>query len=815
MHSCFAVTTTRVPRLHHGDLVRIRGERWRVRRFITYDGAGIVDVVGCGAANRARHAEFLLPFEHLDRLAFASTPRLVSRARWRHVARRTLATASPDWNSLRAATHADLTLIPFQLEPAMALVRGDGCRFLIADAVGLGKTIEAGLMIAETLRRRPEARAIVVTPAGLREQWREELRARFNLDTEIFDTARLALITAALAPDVNPWATRPLIITSIDYVKRPEVMRSLEALIWDVVVLDEAHQLVGGSDRAAAATMLSDRARALVLLTATPHSGDDKGFARLTELGQAGGAEPLLTFRRTRDDAGLPLTRRTALLRVRPTPAEQSMHDALTAYAKLVWRQSPATRLAGARLAVSVLMRRACSSAGSLARSVARRLVLLTDPPSDAEQFGLPFEPPDRDGEPDEVLCAHGLRDSAAERRHLEHLLQLARRAAIDESKMRALQRFLSRTNEPAIVFTEYRDTLHRLALTLSRFDVVQLHGGLAASERAAALRRFTHGNTRLLLTTDAGSEGLNLHQRCRLVVHLELPWTPLRLEQRAGRVDRISQQRRPHAVHLVAAGTCEESTLARLVARMMRMRGALNALTRLPDEERVAESILGSRSDTELLDESPPPPAGIAVADAREAAVDEARRIAHARALSVGSHRAGGTDRPVVARVRQRGRTGPPECLWAFNVELVTAAGRVVWEAVLPLGSQAINIRRCSPALIPTLLNPDAVALQRVVDEGCVRLVGRLKASMQPAIERWADRECNLMTVLRTTHARLSAGLLQRGLFDRRDERLAATQTSILEEALSQSAGRLHDLAQCHEPHIDTRTLIFAVVFE
>ena len=810
------MTTTRLPRLHHGDLVRIRGERWRVGRLIAYDDVGIIDVVGCDPTNRAKHARFLLPFELFDRLAFASMPRLVSRARWRHIARCTLATASPSWSSLRAAADANLTLIPFQLEPAMALARGDGCRFLIADAVGLGKTVEAGLMIAETLRRRPEARAIVVAPAGLREQWRDELRTRFSLDADIFDAVRLAHATAAFAPDVNPWAARPLVITSIDYVKRPEVMRSLEGLIWDVVVLDEAHHLVGRSDRAAAAAMLSDRARALVLLTATPHSGDDAAFARLGALGEAGGSEPLLTFRRTRADAGLPLARRTSLLRVHPTPAELAMHDALMAYAKLVWRQSDTPRFAGARLAASVLMRRACSSAGSLARSVARRLALLTEAPaSHAEQFGLPFdEPIDGDGEPDDLLQAPGLRDIGDERRHLEHLLQLARAAALEESKMVVLQRFISKANEPAIVFTEYRDTLQRLALALSGYDAVQLHGGLIRSERAAALRRFTHGNARLLLTTDTGSEGLNLHQRCRLVVHLELPWTPLRLEQRAGRVDRIGQQRRPHALHLVAAETCEESTLARLVIRMTRMRGALNALTRLPDEERVAESILGGHSDTELLEESLPSLAGIVVADSREAAGDEARRIVQARTLAGGSDRSPDAERPVLACVRQRRRT-PPQCLWTFKVELVSTAGRVVWEALLPIGARTANICGCSPTVIRAVLDPDALTLQHVVDEGCARLIARLTSSMQPALERWAERECNLMAVLRGRHARLSAALLQRGLFDRRDERLAAAQTAILEDALSQSAGRLRELSQCRDPQIDTRALVFAVVLE
>ena len=202
------------------------------------------------------------------------------------------------------------------------------------------------------------------------------------------------------------------------------------------------------------------------------------------------------------------------------------------AYAQSVWSQSVQTRLSGARLAMSVLARRACSSAGSLARSVARRLTLLNDEPAPAGmQPGLPFgETGSDDDEPDVPLALPGLHDRAEERRRLEHLLELARTAAANESKLQALNRLLSRADEPAIVFTEYRDTLQGIGNALPHVAAVQLHRGLTTQEPKDALRRFNHRDPRVLLATDAASEGLNLHQRCRLVVNLELPWTPLRL---------------------------------------------------------------------------------------------------------------------------------------------------------------------------------------------------------------------------------------------------------------------------------------------
>ncbi|MGH9257100.1 MAG: DEAD/DEAH box helicase [Vicinamibacterales bacterium] len=815
------MSTTRLPQLRCGDLVRIRGERWRIDRQVSFGDVATIDAAGCGPSNRGERARFLLPFELFDRLHPSTSPRLVGRARWRHVARCTLAAAAPAWSSLRAATHADLTLLPFQLEPAMALVRGDGCRFLIADAVGLGKTVEAGLMIAETLQRRPGARVLVISPAGLRDQWRDELRHRFNLAPDILDAAGLARVAARLPVDVNPWAVQSLVITSIDYIKRPEVMRSLEALTWDVVVLDEAHHLTGRSDRASAAAMLGDRARVLVLLTATPHSGDDRGFARLCSLGTAGGTEPLVTFRRTRDVAGLRLRRRTPLLRVRPTAAEAAMHDALMAYARLVWSQSVEPGQSGARLAVSVLARRACSSASSLARSLERRLALLADVSAPgSSQPGLPFIDADNDDEePLATLQWPGLRDDLDERRRLSRLLQLARTAASGESKIAALTRFVSRVAEPAIVFTEYRDTLQRIASALPDVDAVQLHGGLTLQQRADALRRFTHGTARLLLATDTGSEGLNLQQRCRLVVSLELPWTPLRLEQRAGRVDRIGQERRVHAVHLVAADTCEEATLARLVLRIRRLRGVMSLLTRIPDEQRVAESILGQHPGPDLIDEAPLSPPGIATLDVRGDAQAEALRIGRARAFSGRGRDVILTERAVITRIRRRRPATAPQCLWIYKVMFTTSAGRLVWEALVPVRADVAGIRSHSRAfsgpLTRAVLNPDMPALQHVLADRRDQLLRQLHGSTQLARQRWSGRECDLMAVLRARHARLSAGLLQRGLFDRRDERLAAAQTSLLDAALSRSEHRLRDLAQADDLRTDTSELVFAVLLE
>src|SRR3954470_18907504 len=142
-----------------GSRVRIRGEQWRVASEKTFEHVSVLAVEGCDGSNRGTCARFVLPFERVDHImSRSSVPRVATLDRWRRVARTTLANAVPHWSSLRAAAQATLTILPFQLEPAIAVTRGDTCRVLIADDVGLGKTIQAGLIVAEVIGRAPDAR---------------------------------------------------------------------------------------------------------------------------------------------------------------------------------------------------------------------------------------------------------------------------------------------------------------------------------------------------------------------------------------------------------------------------------------------------------------------------------------------------------------------------------------------------------------------------------------------------------------------------------------------------------------------------------
>jgi superfamily II DNA or RNA helicase len=392
-------------------------------------------------------------------------------------------------------------------------------------------------------------------------------------------------LTATLPLGVNPWVTLPLAIASIDYVKRPEVLPAVMSCAWDLVIVDEAHGVVGDSERFAAVRSLAARSPYVLLLTATPHSGDEKAFAALCGLGDLHTSDRIVVFRRTRQSFGCGAGRRLVTLNVRPSARERSMFDALARYRRAVQAEH------GERaLALSVLDKRAYSSAWSLAVSVARRLAELANSGAGGvDQPWLPFDDPDGELTHEDVAPAWpadlDLADSTCERALLTAIAEAAQAAVRQrESKIDALRRLLRRCRESAIVFTEFRDTALHVSEAIGHVPV--LHGGLTSTERTRIVDRFTSGERAVLVATDAAGQGLNLHHRCRLVINLELPWNPARIEQRIGRVERIGQKRRVHGVLLVGRSTGEHRILARL-----RQRTATASRSMEPAAETTAES--------------------------------------------------------------------------------------------------------------------------------------------------------------------------------------------------------------------------------
>jgi superfamily II DNA or RNA helicase len=651
-----------------GDLVRVREGVWRVLDVRTFARpvARVLRLIGADALNRWQPCTLLEPFDRPRRVEAVRAPRVVSRARWMRTCAALIAAAPPAGHPATIA-EAEVTLMPHQIDPVLAVLRGRASRLLLADAVGLGKTIQAALLLRELRARGCADRVLILVPSGLRDQWRQELSHRTGLRADIIDSEALGTRTRDLPPDVNPWSRPGILIVSLDFIKQPSVLHGASTILWDVLIIDEAHNLNAGTDRLAAADLLARHSRHVVLLTATPHHGSDEAFATLSRIGHIGhvghvganahatasesDADPIVIFRRTRQTMGLARTRKVHVLRVTPTKQERRLHTLLARYVARVEHEriehdidrsiehervepervvrrptlhegvdsTDSARSQAATLAMSVLLKRASSSAASLERSLRRRLALIdgsaASAPDGPAQPLLPFGDEGKSDdddlanrEPLHVLGAPGLRSARIERAWLTLLIEASRNASRAESKPRTLARLLRRCREPALIYTEYRDTLTHLARTLPDGACrAMLHGGLSADARRAALARFASGDARILLTTDAAGEGLNLHHRCRLVINVELPWNPNRLEQRIGRVDRLGQTRTVHAIHLVAAGTTEEQMLTRLTGRIAQIAATLGDAPAVlrdshenapPDDARTAEAEADAERD-------------------------------------------------------------------------------------------------------------------------------------------------------------------------------------------------------------------------
>jgi superfamily II DNA or RNA helicase len=779
-------------KLKQGVVLLARSRRWRVEDTRPYDGCDLIVLTGAEAANIGQQCFLLSPFDTLEPIVARPRPRRVRVARWRAACRVLVRSESPPGN-LRRAAAASIDLFPHQLEPALAIVRGLGARVLLADDVGLGKTMEAALVVAELRARGAADRVLILTPAGLRDQWHSELASRVNLEATVMDAAEVRRRLSTLPVGVNPWSTTPIAIASLDYAKRPEVLPAISSCRWDVLIVDEAHGVAGDSDRRRAAESLAAQAVYVLLLSATPHNGDTDAFAALCRMGAATSDGPILVFRRTRGEVRIGPGRKVRRLLVRSAPAEARVHRLLTRFIDAVARE----RGEDVRLAAGVLLKRACSSARSLEQSVERRLAVLDagTAPDQASQLTLPLDVAGEVSAEDDVPQWHPdvrLDDPSKEQRMLNEIAAAARAAAAHETKVAAINRLLRRVREPIIVFTEYRDTLLNLAARLRRRSAV-LHGGLTRPERSKAIAAFASAGVDLLLATDAAGEGLNLQQRCRVVVNVELPWNPMRLEQRIGRVDRIGQRRTVHAIHLVARGTVEVNMLARLRARVTRAQEEVGASDPLGS---LATGAPGSQwPSTNLRNES----------------CREAKRLTLVRSCPCGDDRqlallaASGPwvarSRSSTTRSRLAGRT-----LLVFQATCEDGNGRIVESRIVSLAvadksGRSLELARGDPR-DPRL----ADVLQAALLEW--------QADSRRIHERFMS--CRLAREEATALNRRSSPdlhQLQVGLFDRRAETASLLAMRRDERELSESSARLRALEAATELHLVEPCLLLVLV--
>ena len=539
--------------------------------------------------------------------------------------------------TILAADPGRVRIEPFQLVPLMRALELPRPRLLLADGVGLGKTIEAGLIAVELIARRRAHRILVVAPAGpLLTQWQQELRARFGLRfTRIADNAALQDQRRTLEHGGNPFAAIALCLTSLDFAKQDRVLEELERASWDLAIIDEAHHCVSGGAaadpedtmRRRLAEVVARRSDGLLLLTATPHDGYDAHFASLIALldpslvdgrgGLAGYAYRRHVVRRLkshlRDPAtGRPLFRERRITPVRVDTAAEPVRRFHTELSKLVAPRLRRTvrlpRPDDALAFVSLLKRSGSTIAACLAtlRAVAARYDTMAA--GEAEtlrkermralrayrrhtlRFGALDSASEADAaslETDEI--AADLASSGGTADLLGSLIRLGTEAQRHDPKLDAMltEVRLIRLAHPRaniLIYTEYADSQEAALAALRTAiggETLAISGRDDEAARTAAAERFAETDGIVLVSTDALAEGLNLHVRCFHLIHLDLPYNPNRLEQRNGRIDRYGQPRDPEIRYLYLAGTFEERLLLRLIGKYEKAR---NSLTFMPD---------------------------------------------------------------------------------------------------------------------------------------------------------------------------------------------------------------------------------------
>jgi superfamily II DNA or RNA helicase len=744
-----------------GDVVWIRQRRWRVER-----ARRDRNVVRLDVRSRDDRLTFLAPF---DKPAAVDRAGRLARARPSRAAARLAHAIGRSYtvSTVAAAIDARIDIHPYQLEPALALLNG-ARRVLLADEVGLGKTIQAGIAMAELRRRAPDARMLVLVPASLRDQWIDELTGRFGFECRIADRSGLDELAGRIAFGDNPWRRPGVWIASVDFVKQRHVVDDLPNDAWHLVVIDEAHAAAGDSERHDACDELARRSRHVLLLSATPHSGDELRFRHLVDLGRLAAEPPPVLLKRTRADAGFVLPRRVRWHRVRPSPPESAVFQALADFEAAALRAAGRDRRDDALLLLSVFRKRATSTMRALRVSLDRRLAWLGDGRRsdgfDWRQPRLAFDDgADEMDEADRSSLAgdSGLRGQA-ERSWLRRLRALACAAERHEGKSSRVAALIARAREPVVVFTEFRHSLEALRRAMPAGSAVaELHGGLTLIERRQQLSRFLDGTASILLATDVGGQGLNLQERARWIISLELPWNPLKLEQRCGRVDRIGQTRPVHFTLIVARHAFEDGILARLARRTLVARRTLgeDALSRaVPPATAVGAAVFEGAAIDEAA--ALPAPSPICRKFARPAR-GQARRLTSMRIL-VGQWRAPAIERsmPVwspIERLASIARAARRQSLLVFTVPMVDGSGTIVEQHAVAL-------------CVRGPIDPRAIA---AATARAAEVFASRSRRLRCRLEREFDRRIDIETaILSRLAANLSPDEAQPGLFDARELR-------------------------------------------
>lgn len=495
----------------------------------------------------------------------------------------------------------------YQLVPLLMAMRMPRVRLLIADDVGLGKTIEAGLIALELISRQQASNLLIICPANLQEQWKQAMEYFFHLDPVIISSKNAKLLGKELMPGTDPWEYFNYIITSIDYVKMPDKKNEILNKKWDIVIIDEAHQIAKPHQitedqkiemqRWDLGKRISRVAKHFILLTATPHNGYTDSFASLIDMldisAVTGSAvTPFIDHNKARkyvcqrrrsdvqewfnNTKNIFPDRNTKEILIGLTEQESQMFNAVLNYTTLINKsiegitEKRITQIAG--WTILHMHKRALSSPEALRRTLANRkrmlefklqkniLQGLNDDQISSEiarAIVLDEDTGERYTEEEAgIALEHSTFGSVegikAELNAIEETIKKAKKISPqNDSKLQKLLHEvlpeLLAISPKVIIFTKYKDTLDYLVEQIKNYNpyinIFTIYGELSEGQRNEQFDGFKYADKAVMVATDCISEGINLQDMCSQIVHYELPWNPNRLEQRNGRIDRFGQR--------------------------------------------------------------------------------------------------------------------------------------------------------------------------------------------------------------------------------------------------------------------------------
>lgn len=549
------------------------------------------------------------------------------------------------------AAHASkIDLLPHQIDAVYNYVlRKSKIRFLLADDPGAGKTIMAGLIIKELKLRKIVNRVLIVVPGHLQHQWISELQDKFNEQSILINRGQIG------THYTNPWSRADTIVTSIDFAKQKDVLKLLDMVKFDLIIVDEAHKMsaqkVGRKIKKTAryrlGEIISKISENLLLLTATPHNGKPENFRLLLDLLYKGffatdtmmkkvlhSKENPLFLRRVKENMvdfnGKPLfvPRHVKMSNAKMSDVELELYAAVTRYVQYQYGMATDDNRNNVIFTLMILQRRAASSTFALHKSLNRRKEnlekILSGDNGDIAPYGnvddMDAEQRENEEKRWELFTIEKDKDGLEEEIDiLKDLIYKSKQVMAQrlESKLCALKETMEsltrqQVTKKILIFTEYKDTLEYLAKNIRgwNYSVNTIHGQMNMAERKNAESVFKN-ETQIMVATDAASEGINL-QFCHLMINYDLPWNPNRLEQRMGRIHRYGQQTEVTIFNLVASETREGQVMNRLFTKLEQIKVDLGSdkvfdvIGTIIDEKNLAEllenAVMKSKDMTAIL---------------------------------------------------------------------------------------------------------------------------------------------------------------------------------------------------------------------